>query len=46
MPVPEINFAPVVFRAERLTLIKSIREGAGAGYHTLAEWVLPQPEAT
>jgi len=45
MPVPEVKFAPVVFRADRLVLVKSIREGAEAGYHVLNEWVLPQPEA-
>jgi 2'-5' RNA ligase len=41
LALPAVDPSPIVFRAERIALVRSVLEGPERGYHVLREWVLP-----
>ena len=40
MDLPGCDFPPLVFRAERIALVRSVRDGPDFGYRVLHEWEL------
>ena len=40
MDLPPCDFPPLVFRAERIALVRSVRDGPDFGYRVLHEWEL------